>query len=196
MAKVVIGAEIKVDGLDAAGQSVGSFKKQLREAQGELVAMADKFGLASKEAQDAAKKVAGLKDSIGDAKDLAETFNPDKKFVALGGAIQGVVAGFMKVLKKNNQLKMAGKIIEKFNGIYNQKNGIVEAEVTSREALDKDVSNKLRNYVSTKYKAKEVVIKNKIDENIKGGIIIKVGDEIIDASLKSRLINLNKLLKV
>jgi len=94
MAKVVIGAEIKVDGLDAAGQSVGSFKKQLREAQADLVSMADKFGLASKEAQDAAKKVAGLKDSIGDAKDLAETFNPDKKFVALGGAVQGVVAGF------------------------------------------------------------------------------------------------------
>lgn len=94
MAKVVIGAEIKVDGLDAAGQSVGSFKKQLREAQGELVAMADKFGLASKEAQDAAKKVAGLKDTIGDAKGLADTFNPDKKFVALGGALQGVTAGF------------------------------------------------------------------------------------------------------
>ena len=94
MAKVVIGAEIKVDGLDAAGQSVGSFKAQLREAQGELVAMADKFGLASKEAQDAAKKVAGLKDTIGDAKGLADNFNPDKKFVALGGAVQGVVAGF------------------------------------------------------------------------------------------------------
>ena len=94
MAKVVIGAEIKVDGLDAAGQSVGSFKAQLREAQGELVAMADKFGLASSQAQAAAMKVAGLKDSIGDAKALAETFNPDKKFVALGGAVQGVVAGF------------------------------------------------------------------------------------------------------
>lgn len=94
MAKVVIGAEIKVDGLDAAGQSVGSFKKQLREAQADLVSMADKFGLASKEAQMAAMKVAGLKDSIGDAKALAETFNPDKKFVALGGAVQGVVAGF------------------------------------------------------------------------------------------------------
>jgi len=94
MAKVVIGAEIKVDGLDAAGQSVGNFKKQLREAQSELVAMADKFGLASSQAQSAAMKVAGLKDSIGDAKALAETFNPDKKFVALGGAVQGVVAGF------------------------------------------------------------------------------------------------------
>jgi len=94
MAKVVIGAEIKVDGLDAAGQSVGSFKAQLREAQADLVAMADKFGLASSQAQNAAKKVAGLKDTIGDAKALSETFNPDKKFVALGGALQGVTAGF------------------------------------------------------------------------------------------------------
>jgi hypothetical protein len=94
MAKVVVGAEVKVDGLDKAAQSVGSFKKQLREAQADLVTMADKFGLASKEAQAAAMKVAGLKDAIGDAKALADTFNPDKKFVALGGAVQGVVAGF------------------------------------------------------------------------------------------------------
>jgi F-type H+-transporting ATPase subunit delta len=97
-------------------------------------------------------------------------------------------------LQKNNQLKMAGKIIEKFNGIYNQENGIVEAEITSREELSKDVSNKLRNYVSTKYKAKEVVIKNKIDEQIKGGIIIKVGDEIIDASIGKSLMELKKIL--
>lgn len=94
MAKVVIGAEVKVEGLEKADKSVGSFKKQLRDATAELVTMSEKFGLASTEAQNAAKKVAGLKDAIGDAKALSETFNPDKKFVALGGAIQGVTAGF------------------------------------------------------------------------------------------------------
>jgi hypothetical protein len=113
MAKVVIGAEIKVDGLDAAGQSVGSFKKQLREAQGELVAMADKFGLASSQAQAAAMKVAGLKDSIGDAKALADTFNPDKKFVALGGAVQGVVAGFSAYSGAMGLLGLESKETEK-----------------------------------------------------------------------------------
>ena len=94
MAKVVIGAEVKVEGLDKAGQSVGTFKKQLRDATNDLQLMADKFGLNSKEAAAAAQKVAGLKDAIGDAKALADTFNPDKKFVALGGAVQGVVSGF------------------------------------------------------------------------------------------------------
>ncbi|MFA4818059.1 MAG: F0F1 ATP synthase subunit delta [Parcubacteria group bacterium] len=51
-----------------------------------------------------------------------------------------------------------------------------------------------RYYVSNKYKAKEVAIKNKIDENIKGGIIIKIGDEIIDGSLSARLNSLRKTL--
>ncbi|HMK03685.1 MAG TPA: hypothetical protein VK489_05820 [Ferruginibacter sp.] len=94
MAKVVIGAEVKVAGLDQAGQSVGNFKKQLKEATNDLLLMSQKFGDTSKQAQEAAKKVAGLRDAIGDAKALTETFNPDKKFVALGGALQGTVAGF------------------------------------------------------------------------------------------------------
>lgn len=93
MAKEVIVLEVKTD-TSQAGQSVGNFKKQLKDANNELQSMAAQFGLTSKEAQNAAQKVANLKDSIGDAKALAETFNPDKKFVALGGALQGVTAGF------------------------------------------------------------------------------------------------------
>lgn len=93
MAKSVIGLDINLDSKQAE-QSVGSFKKQLRDATAELVTMSEKFGTTSTQAANAAKKVAGLKDAIGDAKALADTFNPDKKFVALGGALQGVTAGF------------------------------------------------------------------------------------------------------
>lgn len=93
MAKSVIGLDINLNSKQAE-QSVGSFKKQLRDATAELVTMSEKFGTTSTQAANAAKKVAGLKDAIGDAKALADTFNPDKKFVALGGALQGVTAGF------------------------------------------------------------------------------------------------------
>ena len=93
MAKEEIALSIGVDASQAT-QSVGSFKAQLREATAELVNMAAQFGEGSVQAQNAAKKVASLKDRIGDAKALADTFNPDKKFVALGGALQGAVGGF------------------------------------------------------------------------------------------------------
>ena len=92
-AKSTIALDINLNGKQAE-QSVASFRQQLRIATQDLVAMSEKFGVTSVEAANAAKKVAGLKDAIGDAKALADTFNPDKKFVALSGALNGAVSGF------------------------------------------------------------------------------------------------------
>ena len=108
--------------------------------------------------------------------------------------IPEIISSFVKILAKNNQIKNKGKIIAKFGDIYNQENGIVEAEVTSREVLSNMLSNKIKSFVKEKYQAKEVVLKNIVDEKIKGGIIVRVGDELMDASISKQLRNLkNKL---
>jgi hypothetical protein len=93
MSDVVVGVSIQSDS-SGADQSVKSFKQQLRDASETLVEMNEKFGATSTQAVEAAKKVAKLKDAIGDAKLLADTFNPDKKFVAFGQAVNGVTSGF------------------------------------------------------------------------------------------------------
>ena len=77
-----------------ATSSVGSLKKQLREAQQDVMALADKFGATSKEAINAAKRAAELKDAIGDAKALTDAFNPDAKFKALTSSLSGLAGGF------------------------------------------------------------------------------------------------------
>jgi hypothetical protein len=82
---------------DQAAKSVGSLKSQLREAQAEVASLADKFGATSKEAIEAAKRAAELKDRIGDAKALTEAFNPDAKFKALTSSLAGVAGGFSAV---------------------------------------------------------------------------------------------------
>ena len=109
--------------------------------------------------------------------------------------IDSVAKKFTEMLIKNGQLKMAKKIIEKFSGIYNQKNRIIEAEVTTARKLESSQVHKVEIFIKEKYEAKEVVMNNKIDENIKGGIIIRVGNETLDASINMHLINLNKLLR-
>jgi len=93
MAKTVIGVELKAE-TSGVEKSVGSFKQKLREANQELLGLTEKFGATSKEATEAAKKVANLKDAIGDAKALSDSFSPDAPFTALGGAITGAVSGF------------------------------------------------------------------------------------------------------
>jgi hypothetical protein len=83
--------------LDQSTKSVGSLKAQLRQAQAEVAALSDKFGATSKQAVEAAKRAAELKDRIGDAKTLTDAFNPDAKFAALTNSLSGVAGGFSAV---------------------------------------------------------------------------------------------------
>lgn len=74
-----------------------SLKAQLREAQNEVAALADKFGATSQQAVEAARRAAELKDQIGDAKALTDAFNPDAKFKSLSASLTGVAGGFSAV---------------------------------------------------------------------------------------------------
>jgi len=108
--------------------------------------------------------------------------------------IDGVVAGFLKELDKNGQLRLANDVIKKFREIYNAEHGIVEAEVITKEKISESLEKKIKQYVSEKYSAKEIVLHNKIDENVKGGIVIRVGDEVMDGSISRQLDELKKSL--
>jgi hypothetical protein len=92
--------EIDVDELKALGgldnlnkavqqtdKETASLKTQLREATQELIRAQEEFGDYSKAALDAAKKVAGLKDQIQEAKETSALFDPGAKFAAATGAI-------------------------------------------------------------------------------------------------------------
>jgi F-type H+-transporting ATPase subunit delta len=108
--------------------------------------------------------------------------------------IDEAVLNFAKILEKNNNLKLKNNIIAKFQEIFNAENGIVVAEVTSSEALDRDMLEKVEAFVKDKYNSKEVIIQEKVDQAVMGGIVVKVGDEVFDASVKKQLINLKKQL--
>jgi hypothetical protein len=93
-------------------EAAKSLKTQLREAQLEVATLSEKFGDTSREAVEAAKRAAQLKDRIGDAKNLTEAFNPDAKFKALSGALTGVAGGFSVVTGLMGTLGSESKEVE------------------------------------------------------------------------------------
>lgn len=93
MEKKIVNLQVN-DNIDETSKSVGSLRSQLRAAQQEVAELSEKFGATSKEAVEAAKKAAILKDTIGDAKALTDAFNPDAKFNALSSSLSGVANGF------------------------------------------------------------------------------------------------------
>jgi hypothetical protein len=109
--KKTIELEVKSN-LDSAEKSVSGLRTQLRNAQAEVAILSDKFGATSKEAVNAAKKAAELRDRIGDAKALTEAFNPDAKFKALSGSLSGVAGGFSAVTGLMGALGSESKEVE------------------------------------------------------------------------------------
>ena len=107
MAEEIIGIKVTTDTAQATqdvqkldkafedtDNSVKGLRTQLKEAVANVAIMADKFGATSKEAINAAKRAAELKDRIGDAKALTDAFNPDAKFKAVASSLAGVAGGF------------------------------------------------------------------------------------------------------
>jgi len=97
----VLNAQGGIDGLTnsfkEASKDTESLRTQMRKAQQEVAELSAKFGATSKEATEAAKKAAILKDRIGDAKSLTDAFNPDAKFKSLSASLSGVAGGFAAV---------------------------------------------------------------------------------------------------
>lgn len=93
MSDVTVGAQLVLDA-GGAVKSMKDFKKEIREAQEDLLNIQNTFGETSKEAFAAAKKVAGLKDAIQDANETAKLFDPGNKFQTIGNAVRGLVGGF------------------------------------------------------------------------------------------------------
>lgn len=91
-----IGLEVEVK-TGQAEQSVGNIRKELKSANAELIAAQKNFGEYSKEAITAARRVAELKDAIGEARETADLFDPGKKFQVFAGALNAVAGGFAAV---------------------------------------------------------------------------------------------------
>lgn len=108
--------------------------------------------------------------------------------------ILDVIKKFSEVLKREGMIRNIKKIIEKFEEIYNKKNGIIMANIISSRKLSDEHIFQVENFIKNKYKTEKVEIENSIDKKIKGGIIIKIGDEVIDGSVAIQIKKMKEIL--
>ncbi|MCR4284116.1 MAG: ATP synthase F1 subunit delta [Parcubacteria group bacterium] len=109
--------------------------------------------------------------------------------------VKNIINKFVDLLIKNNDLSKAGKIYDIFSSLWNKAEGIVESEVTTAKKLDKESIESLKNFLIKQSKAKKMIIREKIDKNILGGMIVRYNDKILDRSLKTKIKNLSNSIK-
>jgi hypothetical protein len=98
---------------EQADKSIGSLKKQLREAVQEAQSLADAYGAGSKQAVEAAKRAAELKDKIEDTNDAIQAFKGEGTFLATSKALTSVSSGFTAVQGAMGLAGVESKDLEK-----------------------------------------------------------------------------------
>jgi F-type H+-transporting ATPase subunit delta len=116
-------------------------------------------------------------------------------FIAvLAGRLSGEGENFVRVLAHNKRLELLPLIHEHFEGLKNEREGVVDAEVQSAFELTDEQSADLVRRLEKKT-GRKVRTRVRIDKELIGGVRVLLGDKVIDGSARAQLAALETALK-
>lgn len=118
-----------------------------------------------------AEKVAGLKRAISDAD--AELIN------------------FLELLIEKQRMPEIFRIRRQLDELWKQENRRIDVTVTSAVTLEPSVVEKVGEEIE-RQTGQKVELSSRVDAEILGGIVLQVGNKVLDASIRSRLEKLRK----
>lgn len=101
---------------------------------------------------------------------------------------------FLGVLARNGRLTQLGAVIHTFARLAADHRGEVTAEITSAFPLNDDQLAALKTNLKARGSA-DVAIDARVDPSILGGIVVRLGSRMIDASIKTKLNTLAQAMK-
>jgi F-type H+-transporting ATPase subunit delta len=118
--------------------------------------------------------------------DLAAVQKGELVIQVLGKNLSAQQQNLVRLMAENGRLKLMSSVAEQFEAARAKAENKIEAEVVSAFALSDDQTKALA--TTLKYKLGcDITITTSVDESLIGGVVIKAGDTIIDASMKSQL---------
>jgi F-type H+-transporting ATPase subunit delta len=98
---------------------------------------------------------------------------------------------FLQVLIENHRLPLIHRIRRQFDVLWDHENRRLPVAVTSAVALDRSVVEALEQRIHEQT-GQNVQLESKVDPDILGGIVLQVGNSILDASVRHRLEQLRR----
>jgi len=112
----------------------------------------------------------------------------------LAGKLSGEIENFVRVLAENGRLEVLAEIRAQYEVLKNEREGVVEADVTTAFDMDAaqvaDLVSRLEKKTGRKVRARVSV-----DKSLIGGVRIAIGDQVIDGSARAQLAALENALK-
>jgi ATP synthase F1 delta subunit len=121
-------------------------------------------------------------------------FSSAEKADGLKRAISGADAefiNFLELLIEKQRMPEIFRIRRQFEEMWKKENRRIDVTVTSAVELDPGVVGKIGEEIE-RQTGKKVELASRVDEEILGGVVLQVGNMVLDASIRSRLEKLRK----
>lgn len=105
-----------------------------------------------------------------------------------------IMTNFLQLLFEYRRLNVLPEIIAAYEQFYDEFTGTYNAHVIAAVELNAEQLDNLRQALKRRLVAQKINLTTEVDKTIIGGLIVKVGDQIIDGSIASRIKKLNRVL--
>ncbi|WP_291634273.1 F0F1 ATP synthase subunit delta [Clostridium sp.] len=109
------------------------------------------------------------------------------------GSIDEDLLSFLLILIEKDRILFTEEKLKEMEKIHLERNNILSVEVKTVIPLMETERENLRIKLQTMYD-KKIIFVEKIDEKVIGGVYIKVGDDVIDGTIKNDLEEMKKLM--
>ncbi len=157
-----------------------------------LMSVARAHNLTEQFGEDARALITLLRESEQFRNFLANPFiQPEDKKAVLGRVVGEGVSSYMRnflmLLVDRRRIVLLEGVCQQYLALLRQLNQTVLGEVTSAVELTEAQQQAVREKVISMTNARQVELDTKIDRDLIGGVIIKVGSQVIDASIRGQL---------
>ncbi len=121
-------------------------------------------------------------------------FSTTEKQQALGGLLEGAeqeFLSFLELLIENHRMPVIFRVRREYERLWDEANKMLPVQVTSAIELDEATTQSIGASIGQST-SRKVTLSTRVDPDILGGIVVRVGNSILDASIRSRLEQLRK----
>jgi F-type H+-transporting ATPase subunit delta len=102
-----------------------------------------------------------------------------------------VVLNFLKLLIEKHRMPVVFRIRATYDALWEDENKLLPVQITSAVELDQQIVSQLGDRIAEQTDRK-VDISANVDPDILGGIVVRVGNSVLDASVRNRLEQLRR----
>src|SRR3954451_6723680 len=145
------------------------------------------------------EQIGGFADSLDETRELqvfffSPYFSTKEKEDGLDRAVTDVdptVLNFLKLLIENHRMPVVFRVRREFDRLWLQENKRLPVQVTSAVPLDDATVKHIGDRIAEQTN-RTIDLSSNVDPDILGGIVVRVGNSVLDASIKNRLEKLRK----